>query len=197
VSVLAAARDDAYPGGPCPIVSGTPPGEQWAPLGTPPDGFEFMGAVPTRRCWMLPCPVCNVGWCPVVPDGTDHGYRLAAEIGCNAGCEAPDVAWCHLHQLGERPPREPVAPSEVDRLKVFGAARNATWRIVEARDPVARLKSEAYRLGEYAGGKGVDPHPAARVLAVAARHAGIPVETAVAAITSSILVGCARPRRAR
>lgn len=181
-----------FPSSPCPLPSGTPPGEMWAPLGTPPD---IRAAVPTVRCWMAPCPCCLEGWCAVIPDGSRCGYRLAHEIGCSDGCEPADVAWWSLWRAGELPPRERVEASERGRRYAFGAAKHAARRIVEAADPLARLRREAYSLGGIAAGTGTDPQAVVRALAVAAKAAGVPAEAALPAITTNVTAGLARPRR--
>ena len=162
----------------------------------PPDGFTFLGAWPAtdRDCWFMDCPSCGEGVVAIVPAG--RGWRLAVELGCILGdrCPPAEIAWCHLHQLGQLPPREPVNAGEAGRRYLFGTAKNAARRILAARDPAGRRRREAYELGRLAGGTGGDFLALARALAVAARHAGLPAEAAVPAIGTNLLAGTARPR---
>lgn len=185
---------EVHPQVPCPFPSGDPPGELWSPSGTRPIPFNFPGVVPTIRCFMAPCLACEMnGWVAVLPDGTLTGYCLAYEIGCDAGCDPLEVASAHLSYLGELPPREPVEGSEADRAYVAGAARHAARRIVEADDPLAQIKREARTLGSLAAGYGVELAVVARALA--AIHAGVPLEVALPAIRNGLIAGATRPRR--
>jgi hypothetical protein len=180
------------PLGPCPIRSGTPPGEQWAPLGTPPDTFTFMGAVPTRRCWMVPCPCCGTGWVLVVPDGTDYGYGLAAEVGCNAGCAPPEIAWWHLLRLGERPPPEP--PDERAKRYAAGAIRRILATLPE-RPSMTELRRAAFTAGGWLEAGQLRAGPIAAALLGAARRAGLEPASLVPELAAAVLAGRARPGR--
>jgi hypothetical protein len=183
---------DRYPGGPCPIPSGTPPGEQWAPMGVPPDNFEFMDAVPTRECWMMPCPVCGVGWCRVVPDGSPYGYRLAAELGCSIGCEAPEVAWWQPYRLGERPPREP--PDERARAYASAVIRRRLAKL-PARPSQLELRRTAFTAGQWIETGNLSAGPVERVLLGAASRSGLDPTSLALELADAILAGRARPGR--
>jgi hypothetical protein len=100
-----------------------------------------------------------------------------------------------MWRAGELPPREPVQADERGWLYVRGAARYAGRRIVAASDPVARLKREAFLLGDLAASTGVDPAAPAGALAVAASQAGIPVDVARTVIRTNLMAGMAKSGR--
>lgn len=181
-----------HPLGPCPIRSGIPPGELWAYMGTPPDRLDFWGAVPTRRCWMMPCPCCRAGWCALLPDGTAYGYRLAAEIGCSNGCDPGEVQWWHLWRLGELPPREPV--DERARRYAAGAIRR-TLTELPTRPSAAELRRAAFSAGRWLEAGGQGPDAVAGVLLQAAVRAGHDAEALAPNLAAAVLAGRARPGR--
>ena len=124
---------------PLPCPTGDPPDHFWCPGHVPPDGFEFMGAVVTKACWFLPCPVdCCPGWVPLVPDGSRFGYRLAAEDGCTRGCEAPEILWWQNWRLGDLPALERGEPDERARRYATGVVR----RILGELSDVPRASRE-------------------------------------------------------
>src|SRR4051794_8167283 len=116
-------RDVVEPG-PLPFPEGEPEfGEAWAPGGVKPFGLEFLGCRDTLNGFLCPCPTCLVGWCAVLPDGTEFGYRLGVEYGCSDGCEPKLVAWWHAWRMGELPPKQ--EPSEGQRRYARGAVRRS------------------------------------------------------------------------
>lgn len=193
-------RDRVHPiePDPPPFAPGQPPPITLSLAGTPPCGFEFLGAKPTVRGWLLPCPCCVQGWCALLPSDADpHGYELAAEAGCSRGCSPEDIAWWQAWRLGELPSQVPREPDRQARRYLAGAVRHAARRIVEAQDPLAVLKREAFALGSLAAGTGADPAEIAHALGVAARHARLPAEPAARAIGAAVLAGTAQPRGMR
>lgn len=157
-------------------------GEQWAPGGGRPSGLEFLGCRGTFECWLIPCPCCCRGWVPVVPDGTEFGYRTAVEIGCSRGCEPELVAWWHAWRLGEPVPRPKATDDQ--RRYARAAVRRALGDALVGKDVIARAR-EAGRFAD-AAGLAVDH------LADAFAQAGkVPPHLAHAAI----LAGTATPAR--
>lgn len=175
-----------------------PAGDLWAPAGTPPCAFEFMGAKPTSIGWLVPCPRCCQGWAALRPDGTAFGYRLAAHLGCSAGCQPAEIALWHALRLGDlaavhrlRPQPE---PDEEERRYLIGALRHAARRIGEAREPLTALRREARSLAALAAGIGADPAEIARALAVVAHAARLQPEAAAVAILEGARSGASQPR---
>lgn len=190
--IAAPAGQSQVEPGPLPCDEGLPEwGEAWAPGGAPPAGLEFIGARPTLRGWMLPCPACLVGWVPIVPDGTRFGYRVAVELGCidvsdgldrPGGCEAPDVAWWHSWRMGVLPPREP--PGDRQRRYAYAAVRNALDDVLQGKDPIGRARDA----GRFAEAAGFD----LQSLAAAFARAG---KVQLQDVLPSLLVGAATPAR--
>jgi hypothetical protein len=76
---------------PLPVPAGEVPRHRLCPEGTPPDGFDFLGAKATVGGYMAPCPACQQGWCLLLPDGQPYGYSISLEHGCSHGCPGPDT----------------------------------------------------------------------------------------------------------
>ena len=169
--------------GPLPFDEGLPErGEQWVRGGAPPAGIEFLGAASTLRCWMQPCPVCLVGWVPVVPDDQRLAYRLAVEIGCSAGCDGPEVSWWHMWRMGILAPAEP--PDERQRRYAYAAVRNALNDVLQGQDAVRRARDA----GRFAEAAGFDLESLAAAFAKAGK---VPLQ----AVLPSLLTGAAAPAR--
>ena len=136
----------AFPEGPCPILSGTPPGELWAPLGTPPDALRVHGRGtdpallddrPARAARRGGC-----RWCRTAATmATGSPPRSAA----TPGCGPPEVAWWHLLRLGERPP--PAPPDERARRYASGAISRILTEL-----PLRPSVTELRRAAVIAGG---------------------------------------------
>lgn len=169
-----------------------PPARAWCRAGTPPDGFEFLGAVATEECFLMVCPACLIGWVAIVPDGTRFGYRLASEIGCSAGCDPPEVAWWHLWRLGELPP--PPPPGERARRYAAGAIRRTLADLPErpSRDQLRRV---AFDAGRWLEAGGLSTNAVARVLLDAAGRAALDGPALSAELAASIQAGRAQPGR--
>ena len=177
-SCLAVSRPD-----PLPFDPGEPErGEMWSPGGAPPAGLEFLGCRGTLMCWFVPCPTCCVGWVPVVPDGSEFGYRTAVEIGCSAGCDPPAVAWWHYWRLGILPPAPD--PTEAQQRYARGAVRRALDDVFNGKDAIARARDA----GRFAEAAGLEFEPLANAFAKAG---AVPVT----AVLPQLLAGAATPAR--
>jgi hypothetical protein len=177
-----------------PIPPGDPPGDLWCPAGLPPDPFAFMGAVGTKACWLCPCPCCCAGWVALVPDGTRSGYRIAAEPGCSAGCEAPEVLWWQSWRLGELPTREPAEADEQARRYAYGALRRVLGELPDRPDR-KRLLRAAFDAGRWLAAGGLPPDPIAQALLTAAGRAGLDPTTIAPELAAAVTAGRARPGR--
>lgn len=166
-------------------------GEAWALGGSPPTGLEFIGAMATLRCWLLPCPACLDGWTPIVPDGSHYGYRLAVEVGCSVGCEAPLVAWWHAWRTGDLPPHAPGEPGQAARY-ASACVRRLLQELPE-HPTIEQLRSVAYRAGGWLEAGGLTADGTAAALLAAASRAGLPEPSAV--LAAAMLAGRAQPRR--
>ena len=102
-----ARPDDRLEPDPLPFPPGDPPPELWCEHGTPPDGFIWLGAKASVRCWLLPCPACCRGWVPVVPSASDERDYAIGPIGCTRGCSHHDVAAWHRLKIGQPQPYQP------------------------------------------------------------------------------------------
>lgn len=180
---------------PLPFEPGQPPAEVCCAAGTPPCGFEFLGAKATVLGWLLPCPCCCQGWCALLPSVTDPcGYELAMTAGCSRGCHPEDIAWWHIWRQGELPP----AIEKPDRqaiARIRGAVIEAAERIGAAADKPATIKREALAIGALAARVGAPVSMVENGLAVAAAAAGCGgmMDTIVAAVAAG--AGCSRERR--
>lgn len=174
-AIGARSHHDLVEPGPLPFPEGLPEfAEAWCPGGAPPAGLEFIGCRGTLQCWLLPCPCCCVGWVPVVPigDADPYGYRLAAaEVGCSAGCDSPEILWWHLWRLGVPPPTsEPADPTRARRYA--GACVRRILGDLPERPTLEALRSSAYRIGGWLEAGNIAPDGAAAALLAAASRGG-------------------------
>lgn len=177
--------------GPLPFDEGEPDrGEMWAPGGCPPSGIEFLGCRGTIVCWAIPCPACLEGWCAVLPDGTEFGYRLAVEYGCSAGCEPAAVAWWHAWRCGALPPR--AAPDDRARRYAVGAIRRELAELPE-QPTLPQLRAKAYKIGSWLEAGGLEADGAAQALVAAAERAGLADQALV--LADAVTAGRAKPAR--
>ena len=160
------------------------------PVAASPFGLEFIGCRATLEGFMLPCPSCCTGWVPVLPDGTQFGYRLASEAGCSDGCDGPSVAWWHAWRMGELPPR--AQPDERAKRYALGCIKRALVDIPD-KPTLAQLKGAAFEIGSWLQAGGLDTGPAAHALLGAAKRAGLDDQAMV--LASAVSAGRARPGR--
>ena len=192
---LAPSSSPAYqPRSLLPFRIGAPPASALCPAGTPPDGFDFLGAVATVRCWMFPCPACCDGWVGLVPDGTQYGYRIASDVGCSAGCGGADIAWWQLWRLACLPPQA------VDPVTWRGRAyAKAVLRRLLADLPStpseADLRRTAFQLGRWLEAGGLSADLVAPGLLAAGERAGLPRATIAPALAAAVTAGRADPAR--
>jgi hypothetical protein len=177
---------------PCP--AGDPPDRLWCPSRVPPDGFEFLGAVATEACWFLPCPACCQGWVPLVPDGSRFGYRLVAEIGCSAACEAPEILWWQGWRLGDLPALKPMEAGERAWRYAYGALRRVLSELPDRPDR-ERLLRTAFDAGRWLAAGDLPAAPVADALLAAADRAGFDPDTIAPVLADALTAGRARPGR--
>jgi hypothetical protein len=177
-----------------PVQAGEPPRHLLTRSGIPPCGFEFLGAKATVKSWLLPCPACCLGWVPLMPDGTSDGYRLAAEIGCSVGCEAPAVFWWQAWRLGELLAREPAQADERAQRYARGALRRILGELPD-RPTVPELRRAAFAAGRWLAAGDLPADPVARALLAAAARAGLDPIAVANKLAADLVAGCARPGR--
>jgi hypothetical protein len=177
---------------PLPFPPGDPPRQLLARDGTPPDGFLWLGAKATVRCWLLPCPACCQGWAQILPDG--DGYRLAAEIGCSIGCEAPEILWWQSWRLGEIPPCEPAAADERSRRRAAGIVSRILTDVPE-RPSERQLTAAAYQSGRWLDQGALPAKLVASPLMAAAVRAGLDLAVITPKLATALTAGRARPGR--
>jgi hypothetical protein len=166
---------------PLPIPPGDPPPEVCCDYGTPPDGFLWLGARATVRCWLYPCPACCVGWVPLVPSATDERDYALGPIGCSHGCPHEAVAKWHCFKT-RRP--EPFRP---DTREQRYAGRVLESRLADAAEHPGRT---ATACGQWCAAAGFAPPI---LLALVADAAGVDPETLLDPFTDG-LTAPARPR---
>jgi hypothetical protein len=166
---------------PLPFPAGDPPPEVLCEHGTPPDGFLWLGAKATVRCWLLPCPACCQGWVPLVPSATDERDYAIGPIGCSRSCEHDAVA--RWHRLKTRQP-EAFQPDERERRYARKVIENT---LVEAAE---RPKRAALACGQWCASAGFTPPI---LLATVADAAGIDPALILDPFTDG-LAAPARPR---
>jgi hypothetical protein len=176
-----ARPDDRIEPDPLPFPPGDPPPEVWCEYGTPPDGFLWLGAKATVRCWLYPCPACCAGWVPLVPSSADERDYELGPIGCSRGCEHEAVA--RWHRLKTRR-HEPFQPDERERRY---ARRVIESRLSEASEKPRRT---AIACGQWCASAGFAPPI---LLATVADAAG--VDPAI--ILDPFMDGLAAPARPR
>jgi hypothetical protein len=182
------------PSDPLPYPAGDPSNHLWCVGHVPPDGFEFLGAVATKACWLLPCPACCVGWVPLVPDGSRFVYRLVAEIGCSAACEAPEILWWQGWRLGDLPALKPMEAGERDQRYATGALRRILGDL-PARPTKRQLTGAAYQSGGWLETGDLPAAPVAHALLAAADRAGLDPDTIAPELAAALTAGRARPGR--
>lgn len=165
--------------------------------GTPPFGWEFLGATATAAAYVMPCPACVWGWVALVPDGRPFGYRVAFEHGCREGCPPELVAWWHAWRQGELP--RPVFGKPTARAQAYArAAATAEIRSLAGetarREPRQALRDAAFRIGRVLQSGGLPEDDAAEALLLAARGLGIDLTEAAALTRMALLAGSAAPR---
>lgn len=145
--------------------------------GTPPLGWEFLGAAATAAAWVMPCPCCLEGWVALVPDGRPYGYRVALALGCGGGCPPALVVWWHAWRLGELPadpPRGPTPRSRAHARAVVSAEIGSRLAGSAARrDPAGALRAAAFRVGRVLEPGGLAVDDVAGALLDAARALGL------------------------
>jgi hypothetical protein len=179
---------------PTPIPSGTPPGELWCPAGLPPDPFEFMGAVPSQKCWLYPCPSpwCG-GWVALLPCGWDR-YQLAGEVGCSSGCDEDQVHRWQFWRLGVLVHDPAEDTDEEDRRRAAGIVCAIVRDLPEL--PCERqLISSAYRTGRWLGQSKLPSELVADPLLAAAARAGLDSIAIAPKLAAALTAGRARPGR--
>ena len=177
--------------GPLPFEEGEPDrGERWCPGGAPPSGLEFLDCRGTYMCWVIPCPCCCAGWSAVLPDGTEFGYRVAVEFGCNLGCDPELVAWWHAWRCGTLPPRP--EPDDRARRYAAGAIRRELGDLPD-RPTLPDLRRRAYRIGQWLAAGGLDVDGAAHALVAAAERAGLADQVGI--LADAVTAGRAKPAR--
>jgi hypothetical protein len=179
---------------PLPYPAGDPPGHLWCPAHVPPDGFEFMAAVGTQVCFLQPCPVNCPGWGLVVPDGSRFGYRLAAEVGCTRGCEAPEILWWQSWRLGDLPALEPDEPDERARRYATGVVRRVLGELPDVPS-VRQLRRAAFIIGKWVDASGLPVELIAGALLSAAARAGFDPIAIAPVLAAALTAGRARPGR--
>ena len=178
-----------------PFRTGAPPKDRRCPAGTPPDAFEFLGAVATARCWMYPCPCCCEGWVALLPDGTPYGYRIEAEPGCSDGCGGPDVAWWQLWRLMCLPPHE--LPAASGRATAYArAVIRRQLADIPSRPTEDVLRRAAYQLGRWLEAGGLSADLVAPALLAAAERGGMERARIAPALSAAVTAGRAQPARA-
>jgi hypothetical protein len=177
---------------PTPIPSGMPPGELWCPAGLKPDPFEFMGALPTERCWVYPCPCpwCS-GWVALLPCGWDS-YRIA-EIGCSADCDEDQVHRWQFWRLG-MPMHEPLPADEQSRRRAAGIVRRILEDLPE-QPSERQLTGAAYQSGRWLEQGALPAEMVADPLLTAAARAGLDPATIAPKLAAALTAGRARPGR--
>jgi hypothetical protein len=131
-----ARPDDRLEPDPLPFPAGDPLPEVWCEHGTPPDGFLWLGAKATVRCWLYSCPACCAGWVPLVPSPTDERDYELGPIGCSRGCGHEAVARWHRFKTRQHAPfqpdeRERRYAHRVIEGKLADAAEHP-WRVATA-----------------------------------------------------------------
>jgi hypothetical protein len=152
---------------PLPFPPGLPGWQLWSERFTPPTGLDLLGAVPTEKAWLLPCPSCLQGWALLLPSAADpFGYDINLTAGCSRACEPEAVAWWWLWRRGELPPPEP--PDE----RAIRYARGVVRKQIAAAK--ADPRRAAYETGRWCRAAALDP---ALALAAAATEAGVQADT--------------------
>lgn len=185
---------------PLPWPPGDPTAAAWCRGLGRPFGLDFIGTIGTTVCFLAPCPCCCVAWVPVLPDGTEWGYRLAVEHGCNYrrgpdhdSCDPAEIARWAMIRRGDIPPRQAVPVSDAGRRYTRGAMFKAGEAVLGDADPAARILIEARNLGSLAAGTGSDCGPILATLGRVAAAAGLPPEI-LGELHDAVLAGSANPR---
>jgi hypothetical protein len=131
---------------------------------------------------------------PLLPDGSWYGYRLAAEIECSQGCEAPEILWWQGWRLADLTAHEPVEPDERARRYAAGALRRILGELPEV--PTERqLTGSAYQTGRWLETGRLPAEPVAGTLLAAAARAGLDPVTIAPKLAAALTAGRARPGR--
>jgi hypothetical protein len=164
----------------------------WCSAGTPPTGLEWLGAVATERCWLLPCPACCVGWVPLAPGPGEYGYTLAVGVGCSAACgaDAAELAWRHMWRNGTLPPRTAAEPAAWMKRYAERAVRGI-WRDLPDPPSLAQLRRATFASGQWLQAGGLPDRLVERAVALAAQRAMVDLQT----LAADLLAGRARPAR--
>lgn len=178
-----------------PYRTGRPPQSLWSPAGSPPDGFDFRGAVATTRCWMAPCPCCCSGWVALVPDGSRYGYAIETAAGCSCGCSGPEIAWWHLWRLGCLPPREPATVTGRTRAYAKAVIRRQLADLPN-RPTADQLRGVAFQLGRWLEAADLPADLVAPALLAAGERAGLARADLAAPLAAAVTAGRSDPARA-
>jgi hypothetical protein len=181
---------------PPPFPPGEPIWQLWSERLTPPAGLDFLGAVPTARAWLLPCPSCVQGWALLAPSAVDpHGYDLDLTAGCSRDCSSDEVAWWWLWRRCEMPPaRNPGPPDERARRYARGAVRLILGELPD-RPSERQLTNAAYQAGRWLQAAALPVEPVATALLAAGRRAGLAPDTLAPKLAAALTAGRARPGR--
>jgi hypothetical protein len=180
--------------GPLPFQPGVPHLSRRCPAGTPPDGFEFLGAVATVRCWMTPCPCCCEGWVALTPDGSRYGYAMEAEAGCSAGCAGPEISWWHLSRLGELPSAT-AGPIDHRASRYAKACVRRQLAELPERPDEAQLRQVAYQIGRWLEAGDLPIGAVANTLLAAAERSGLDRAALAPRLAAAVSAGRAQPGR--
>jgi hypothetical protein len=126
-----------------------------------------------------------------VPDGTRFGYRLAAEIGCSRGCEAPEVLWCQSLLLSKLVELE---PDERARRYARGTIRGILGQLPEL-PTMPQLCRATFAVGNWLDASGLSVERIAEALLDAAARTGFDPIAIAPELDAALTAGRARPGR--
>jgi hypothetical protein len=177
-----------------PIQIGNPPGSLLCAAGTPPDGYDYLGAVSTIRGWLYPCPCCCEGWVGLAPDGSRFGYGIAADVGCSCGCVGPEISWWQLWQLGHLPPR--IVQAVTGRTKAYVKAVVRRMLVDLPQQPTLdELRQVAFQLGRWLEAGGLSAEAIAPSLLAACDRAQLARAELASKLAEAVSAGRADPAR--
>jgi hypothetical protein len=153
-----------------------------------------MAAAATQVCFLQPCPANCPGWVPVVPDGSRFGYRLAAEVGCTRGCDAPKILWWQNWRLGDLPALEPGEPDERARRYATVVVRGILGELPDVPS-LRQLRRAAFAIGNWLDTSRLPVELIADLLLCAAARAKLDPISVAPVLAAAVTAGRARPGR--